>query len=64
MERFLSIQLDTDYRAVMRRVRASWGGLTIGSVIDVQLDSNALASQWVRCRIERAMSGRLMVTRA
>ena len=64
MERFVTIKLDTDYKAMSRRVRTSWGGLTIGSVIEVQLDGESLAPKWVRCRIERRMARGLLVSRA
>ena len=64
MERFLTVKLDTDYLGATRRVRASWGGLTIGSLVDVQMQGDSITPQWVRCRIERWASGHLLVSRA
>jgi hypothetical protein len=64
MERFLNVQLDTDYQPIMTRVRASWGGLTSGSIVDVQLNGATATPRWVRCRIERWLGGGLLVSRA
>lgn len=62
MERFLKVKIDTDYSAVQRRVKASWGGLTSGSFVDVQIDE--AGTKWVRCRIERWMNDSLLVRKA
>ena len=64
MDRFLKVKLDTDYMGEKRRVRASWGGLTIGSLIDVELGGDSTTPKWVQCRIERWTSGYLLVSRA
>lgn len=64
MERILAVKLDTEYFGAKRLIRASWGGLTIGSLIDVQLAGDSSTPQWVRCRIERWTSGYLLVSRA
>ena len=64
MERLILVQLDTEYLPQTCRVRTSWGGLTMGSLIEVQFDGDSVAPKWVRCRIERRMSGRLLVSRA
>lgn len=64
MERFLTVKLNTDYLGTKRRVRASWGGLTAGSLVDVQFDADSTTAEWVQCRIERWTSGCLLVARA
>jgi hypothetical protein len=61
MERFLTVRLDSNYQPIKTRVRASWGGLTSGSLVDVELGSTP---RWVRCRIERWIGGGLLVSRA
>lgn len=62
MERFLKIQRDSDYQPVKRQVRDSWGGYRIGATIEVLIASDTPTPQWVRCRIDRVMSGRYVVT--